>query len=297
LFTGRYIHNMFAQLLIFALAELSYRALQLQGNITWVWLLNISLKVALTDPLFNNFKSNLFNGAGSTAGGRKAPMGASCSSSGAELFASFDGNHHHGSGRAPIPAPGPPPIHHGQGMHQNTAPLAWPLQPQGDVTSGRASILAPGPPPIPFGQGMHLGSAQLAWPGQPQGDIAAAAALPAAHGAPASPETIVAAGTPSGGASVADSPAKLRVSLKELLAEKAILTTNMSKKEKDGTDLLEQTLEMMKSFTGSEEITALNVDARVAVFKSTCGSLAARSCLVKSSTVDDFAAAKVSAVM
>ena len=114
---------------------------------------------------------------------------------------------------------------------------------------------------------MHLGSAQLAWPGQAQGDIAAAAAI----------------------------EAKIHVDRQAALACKAILTTNMSEKEKDGTNLLEQTLEMMKSFTGSEEVAALGVDAHVSRFKSTCGSLAARSCLVTNSRVRDFAAAKMSA--
>ena len=249
-----------------------------------MWLLNISLQVGYTDPLFNNFKANLFNGAGSTAGGRKALKGAECGSSGAELFASFDGNRDHGSGGAPIVAPGLPATHHGQGMHRVIPSLGGALLPWA------------APPQSPVRQGMHLGSAQEAWPAQSQGDIVAAAALPAAHGAPGFPETMVAEGIASGGASVADSAAKLHVPvLKEVLAQKAFLTTNLSKKEKDGSDLLEQTLELMKSSTGSEEITALNVDARVKVFKSTCGSLAARSCLVKSSTPDDFAAAKVSA--
>ena len=88
-----------------------------------MWLLNISLQVGYTDPLFNNFKANLFNGAGSTAGGRKALKGAECGSSGSELFASFDGNRDHGSGGAPIVAPGTPAIHHGQGMHRNIPSL------------------------------------------------------------------------------------------------------------------------------------------------------------------------------
>jgi hypothetical protein len=61
-----------------------------------VWLTNISPKVALTDPLCNNFKANLFNGTGSTAGGRKAASGSG-SSDGAELFSSFEETgHNHG---------------------------------------------------------------------------------------------------------------------------------------------------------------------------------------------------------